>query len=202
MGPGDTDLSLTRPSLGGRATENLSFIRQTMERAVAFTAVPGAGAVLMGITAIGAAALAEAASSPPSWLAVWLAEALLASLLGLASMAGKSRRQRLSLLGTPARRFFLSLAPALIAAVLLTLALVSRQEYSMLPGSWLLLYGTACLAAGRASVRLVSLLGGCFMASGAAALFTPAEWGNIWMAVGFGGLNIVFGLLVWREYGE
>lgn len=202
MSSGDIDLSMRRPSLAGRAFENLSFIRQTMERAGAFTAIPGAGAVLMGLTALFAAAAAQSLDDRRAWLALWTAEALLAAAVGLLAMAAKSRRRQLSLLGTPARRFFRSLAPALAAGAVLTAALAWRQDYSLLPGIWLLWYGAACLAAGTASVPLVSLLGACFMAAGTAALFSPPSWGNVWMAIGFGGINMVFGILVWREYGE
>ncbi|MEE8585659.1 MAG: hypothetical protein V3T83_12500, partial [Acidobacteriota bacterium] len=198
----DADASWERPSLAGRAVENLRFIRQTMERAGGFTAVPGSGAVLMGITAVFAAAAAQKVTTQTGWLALWMCEALLAAAIGLLSMAGKSRRSQLSLLGTPARRFFWSLLPALAAGAVLTGFLVHRQDHGMLPGIWLLLYGAAAMAAGAASVRLVSLLGACFMAAGTAALFSPCAWGNLWLALGFGGINIFFGILVWRDYGE
>lgn len=40
-----------------------------------------------------------------------------------------------------------------------------------------------------------------FMAAGALALLCPAGWGNVSMAVGFGGLHVVFGLVIARRYG-
>jgi hypothetical protein len=33
------------------------------------------------------------------------------------------------------------------------------------------------------------------------ALFSPASWGNFFLAAGFGGLQIVFGIIIARRYG-
>jgi hypothetical protein len=64
------------PTLHARAMDNLSFIRDTMERATAFTAVPGWGGAAMGLTALAAAALAATRPVPSEWLGVWLGEAV------------------------------------------------------------------------------------------------------------------------------
>jgi len=59
----------------------------------------------------------------------------------------------------------------------------------------------AVLSAGAFSVRIVPLQGVCFVAVGILALFTPAAWRDAWMAVGFGGLHVVFGLIIAWRYG-
>src|SRR5215472_3889825 len=75
-----------------RAMDNLRYIRLAMERAGSFTAVPGLGGTLMGCTALVAAALAARQLNPVRWLAIWVAEAGLALLIGLAAPARKSAR--------------------------------------------------------------------------------------------------------------
>jgi hypothetical protein len=189
------------PALPSKAADNIRFIRDTMERASTFTAVPGAGGVAMGATALAAAAIASRTRSPEAWLGVWLAEACVAIAIGVWAMARKARRTGADLFSGPARRFLLMLTPPLGAGALLTLALERAGLVPMLPGIWLLLYGTAVVTGGAMSVRTVVVMGGLFMLLGAAALASPATWGNAYLAAGFGGLQIGFGLAIARRHG-
>ncbi len=184
------------PALHDHAIENLRFIRDTMERAGAFTAVPGWGGVAMGLSALGAAALAPAPSAPRRWLAVWLADAAIAAAIGCVTMARKAQRS-----GSPVRRFAMAYTPPLAAGVVLTAVFARQGLVARLPGCWLLLYGTAVATGGAFSVRIVPLMGLCFMLLGAAAFALPAAWGGAMMAAGFGGLHIGFGLMIARRYG-
>jgi hypothetical protein len=179
--------------------ENLRFIRETMESARAFTAVPGWGWVIMGVTALAAGALA--ARMPSRWLDTWMGEALVAMVVGVVAVRQKASAARIPILSGPAKRFWLSLAAPLAAGALLTLALHRGGLLVALPGTWLLLYGTAIVTGGAFSVRVVPLMGFCFMILGALALAAPASWGNAFMVAGFGGLHIVFGLVIARSYG-
>lgn len=181
--------------------DDLSFIRRTMERATAFTAVPGWGGVAMGVIALGAAAFALQRTTPREWLATWLAASVVALAVGGWTMAVKARRAGTQVFSYSGRRFVLSYVPPLAVGVLLTLALVRADLYQALPGTWLLLYGTGVVTGGAYSVRVVPLMGTCFMLLGAVALFGPAAWGDVLMAAGFGGLHIVFGLVIARRYG-
>lgn len=198
--PTPTD-SAASPALHARAMDNLSFIRSTMERATAFTAVPGWGGVAMGVTALAATALAQRQETRGDWLVVWLAASVLALAIGGWSMLVKARRGGTSVFSYSGRRFVLSYVPPLAVGGLLTLVLVRAGLYSALPGTWLLLYGTGVVTGGAFSVRVVPIMGMCFMALGAMALLAPPTWGDWLMAAGFGGLHIIFGLIIAGRYG-
>lgn len=188
-------------ALHDRAMDDLRFIRHTMERAGSFTAVPGWGGVAIGVTALAAALLASRQPTSGRWLAVWLATAAIATLIAAGTLALKARRARVPLSRGPGRKFLLSFLPPVGAAMALTAALYAHGAVDLLAGVWLLSYGAAIVTAGTFSVRAVPLMGIGIMASGALALATPAAWADAWMAAGFGGLHIVFGLLIARRHG-
>jgi len=187
------------------AMDNLRYIRDTIERAGSFTAVPGAGGIAMAVSALAAAWVAHTASASGQgsgrWLAVWLVEAVLAMGIGILAAARKSKRAGQPVLSGPGRKFLAGFAPAMLAGAVLTAALYSGGGTSYLPGMWLLLYGAAVLSAGGASVRIVPLMGLCFMAAGTVALLLPPAWGDVALAAGFGGIHMLFGTIIAVNYG-
>ncbi len=191
----------TPQPLHDRAIADLRFIRDTMERAGSFTAVPGWGMVAVGLTALLAAVLAARQPGPLPWMLVWVAEAVVAIAIAGWAMVRKARAGHTPLWSGPARRFGLAFLPPLVAGGLLTVALYFSAQPRFIPGVWTLLYGTAVMTGGALSVRVVPLMGLAFVAIGAAALFGPAAWGNGCLAAGFGGLHVVFGLVIARRYG-
>jgi hypothetical protein len=183
------------------AMDNLRYIRRTLERAGEFTAVPGIGGMLMGSTALVAAWIAGPRTEAARWLLVWLAEAVVALLIGIGAAALKSKRVRIPLLSGPGRKFVAGFAPAMVTGGVLTLVLFRQGVPGVLPGIWLLLYGTGVVSGGAASVRVVPAMGAFFMLAGAVALFLPATSGDLLLAAGFGGLHIVFGTIIAVKYG-
>ncbi|MBZ5535770.1 MAG: hypothetical protein LAO31_07435 [Acidobacteriia bacterium] len=189
------------PGLHTHALENLQFIRATMERSSSFTAVPGKGGVVMGITALIAAYGASRSSSAEVWMARWLMEALLALAIGIVAIFWKARRAQLPVFSVPGRKFALSLTPPLLAGAVLTVALYRADQIQVIPGLWLLMYGTGVMTGGAFSIRIIPLMGLCFAILGIIALLSPASWSNAFLAAGFGGLHILFGTLIARRYG-
>jgi heme exporter protein D len=183
-----------------RAADNLRFIRDTMERASSFTAVPGWGGVVIGTTALAAGALAFG-HAPKYQFFIWLAEAFLALVLAFVAVQLMLKRLSLSLQAKAARRALLSFMPPLLVGVVLTYALYRAHVLGVLPGMWLLLSGAAVVTGGAFSVRIVPVMGLCFMFSGTIALLTPALWGNAFLIFGFGVLHIAFGTVIARRHG-
>ena len=166
-----------------------------------FTAVPGAGGIAMGVIGFAAALVAAKQSSFDAWLLTWLAAAVIAASVGLVAMLHKARRADLALARGPGLRFALSLVPPLLAGGALTLALYRTGQIQLLPGTWLVLYGAATITGGAFSVRVVPVMGACFMLLGVVALFAPQGLGDWFLAAGFGALQVVSGVIIMRRHG-
>jgi hypothetical protein len=198
----EEEIQINEPSsLGDRAIDNLAFIRETMERSTSFTAVPGYGGMLMGATAIAAAYIAHTQALLMDSLVTWLAEAGLAFAIGLLAMWQKSKIAGQSLVSTPARKFALGFAPPMMVGFVITLGLWKHEEFYIMPPVCMLCYGAAVVCGGAFSVRVVPVMGWCFMALGAIAFALPISYGNLMMGASFGMLHIVFGLIIARRYG-
>src|SRR5262249_6661973 len=144
--------------------------------------------------------LAARQGSPLGWLLIWLGEALIAASVTGGAVVWKARQARGSLLSRPGRRFVLGPLPPLAPGALPAPAVLAGRGRPLPAGLWLLLYGTAVVTGGAFSVRIVPVMGLGFMALGTVALFVPG-WGNLLLAAGFGGLNLVCGLLIARRHG-
>jgi len=163
---------MTAPQpLHDRALDNLQYIRSAMERAGSFTAVPGWGMVLLGVG------------------------------IGVTAMALKARRAGDPIAHGPSRRFGLGVLPPFLVGALLTYVLWTSKQLALLPAVWLLCYGAGVMTGGAFSLRIVPVMGLCFMVLGTIALFAPPAWGAWLLAAGFGGLHIGFGLIIARRYG-
>lgn len=184
-----------------RAMDNLRYIRETMERSGSFTHVSGMGGMFMGLVALTASALAWQATSAAVWLTIWLVAAGLSLAVAALMMGRKSHAEGMTLLTGPGRKFTWNVIPPLAAGAVLTVALVRMGSMDLLPGMWLLLYGTSIVTGGSYSVRPVPVMGAAFMLAGTAALLSPASWGDAYMALAFGGLHVVFGIVIWRKHG-
>lgn len=191
-------------ALHSRAEDNLRFIRETMAHAGAFTNVSGAGTIGAGVVGLAASLAASPAiiGAHPRWfLAVWIAAAAIAGAISAIAIARKSRRAGQSLVAGPARRFTLAFVPALAAGAVLTVAFAATGQASLLPGTWLSVYGAAIAAGGAMSVRPVPVMGCAFIGLGALCFALPVQAQQFTLAAGFGGLHLAFGYHIMRHHG-
>ena len=197
----DVPQNRTGVALNERAIESLEFIRTTMARSAPFTAVSGAGGIAMGVLALVAAVLARSSSSNEQWLAVWVLSAAVAVPVGFVMMRAKARRHDLALWSAAGRRFAQGFVPAIAAGAVLTFGLVRADAIDLVPALWLLLYGAGVLAGSSSSVPVLAWLGALFMVLGVVSLFTPPVLRDLWLAAGFGALQIGFGAYIARNHG-
>jgi hypothetical protein len=189
--------------LTDRATDDLRFIRSTMERAGSFTSVSGTGMMIVGL--IGCAAFAWGHGlrfdfDAPSLLAIWLSSAFAAVVVSGWAIRKKAEETRQSLRSGPARTFVIAFVPSLMAGVVLTVFFFQREQTGWLPGTWLTLYGAAVAAGGATSVKPVPIMGALFMVLGVGAFMYPNQ-AQYALLAGFGLLHLAFGYLLRKRYG-
>jgi hypothetical protein len=189
------------PSLQAHAINNIQYIRETMERAASFTAVPGWGMVGMGITALMAAGISSFRTDLNEWMIIWLIEAVTAICVGSISMRYKAKLVNDTLFSRTGWRFLLNLFVPILVGIPITVVFYQQDLIQYLPGLWLLLYGTGVVTGGAFSVRIIPIMGFCFIITGVFSLFSPAAWGNLFLAFGFGAIHILFGLVVAKRHG-
>jgi len=178
-----------------------NYIRASIEAAGAF-AVPGIAGIAMGLVGAGATVVASVPPFAAHWLQVWVLAAVAASAIGVVLVARQPARGFILYRG-PARKFVLSLCPALFAGVVLTTVFWQAGLISLIPGMWLLLYGCAVLSASlmtsAAMVRLIVLMGALFVVYGTIVFQLPLRWHNYTLGFGFGVLHLLFGILIGRN---
>jgi hypothetical protein len=189
-------------ALDSHAAATLRYIRASMD-AAGTLAVPGSAGIAMGTIGLTAAALASTPLLRPHWLAVWLMAAASASGVGGVIMARQSSRQGSTLLGAPARKLVLCLAPGLFAGAVLTMVEYRSGELHAIPGTWLLMYGCALISTSATTTRIVGVLGALFALLALFAFALPDSLQTLALATGFGALHVIFGVLIGRtSYGR
>jgi hypothetical protein len=199
-----------QPSSTEIAHENLQYIRKTLDAAGRFTAVPGKGLMAAGIATFAGVAVNRVVTGAP-WddapqrqlaLDVWWAVLVLSIAIVSWGIFRKSRLTETRLQLPLVRKLLWSLCPALFVGGMLTHVALRTQNLDWLPAIWLGCYGAATTNGGLVSVAPVRYLGLALLATAAGAALSPANYGLVWMAVGFGWLHLVFGAYIaWRHNG-
>ena len=184
-----------------QAENQIKYIREVMERATTFTAVPGRGMVVMGLVAVLAAWVGSMDYSPRSWIIPWMVAVIVAPSIGFGALIMKARNTGESFKSGVGGKFLISFLPSLLVGFFISVGLWHVGQVSLMPGVWMLLYGVGTITGGAYSVRIVPLMGISFLVFGAIALFMPITISNALMAVSFGGLHVLFGVIIAGKYG-
>jgi hypothetical protein len=185
-------------SIDSHSAATLRYIRSSMEAATAF-AVPGSAGIAMGLVGLFATVLSWVPGLAVHWLAIWLFASIAAALIGGVLIIRPASLRGLALSGTPIRKFALCLLPSLFVGAVLTAVLNTHNALDAIPGTWLLLYGCALIAASVPATRTIGVMGGSFMLLGLLALLLPLRLQILTLGAGFGGLHLIFGFLISRE---
>ena len=181
-----------------------------MERAAAFTHVSGWGMVAVGVLAFVASFAARIIAGGGAlmdgqrarvWVTVWLVQAVISAAVAGVLIRRKARAADADLLSSPGKKMLSGFAPPMIAGALMTFALAQHGIFALLPGVWMLLYGVGVMTGGAHSVRTLPAMGVAFVMLGGIALFIAPAYADWLMGAGFGGLHIIFGILVVRRHG-
>lgn len=184
-------------NIDAHAMATLRYIRASMD-AAARVAIPGSAGVAVGAIGCAAALISLVPQLQAHWLSIWLTAAPFAAICGGVLLSRPASLASFVASGTPGRKLALGLLPGLFAGAMMTLALCSAQLTGMLPGTWLLLYGCALISASVSTLPLVAWMGSCFAGLGIVAFLAPATLQLVLLGLGFGGLHIVFGILIGR----
>ena len=168
-----------------------------MEGAVVL-AVPGSAGIVLGTIGLLATALCLAPVLRKYWLGIWLGAALIGAVVGSILIVRESSLRDLRLAGTPLHKFALCLAPSIGAGLAMTAVHWYGGNVHAIPGTWLLLYGCALVAASGATIRIIATLGALFILLGLLALLLADNLQILMLGAGFGGLHLVFGFLIRR----
>jgi len=179
------------------AVATLRYIRESMD-AAGSVAVPGSAGIALGAIGLAAALLASTPALRSWWLLIWLAAAVAGAAAGGAIMARQSALHG-ALFGAPLRKLVLCLLPGIFAGAVLTAVHWQSGNLHAIPGTWLLLYGCALVSTSAPTARIVGVLGALFVTLGLVAFWLPDELHIVALGAGFGGLHLVFGLLIGRK---
>ena len=184
-------------ALDTHALGTLQYIRSSID-AAGLLAVPGSAGIAMGAVGVLAALLVSLKALTVYWLQVWLVAGLVAIAFGTALMVHQVMRRGTALYRGPLRKFLMCLCPPLLVGAVLTWQLWLRGDFALIPGIWLLMYGCAVMAASTLTRRALAVMGALLALLGIIALEVPVNLQNAVLGLGFGGLHLLFGVLIGR----
>lgn len=191
--------------------QDLKFIRKTMETSTKYTNIPALGYFVAGLIALAGTGLTFTLLSPDriagmkNWLtkdglvfiSIWTGTFVAAFLSTVYLLRAHARNHSITAWNPLAARMYLSQAPIALLSIATTGSAVVHGSYVLLPGFWLLSYGVI-LWAFSYFTGLEHKIGGTFFLSlGLAALVVNPNTAVVLLAVGFGLIHLILGIVQW-----
>lgn len=195
--------------------QTLTDIRSLMERSAKFLSLSGLSGVSAGLIALIGAGWAywhptinsehynQTGTFRQAQMNFLLTDAGLVLIFALATgiffTVRKARRQGVSVWNQTSRRLLWALAVPLLTGGLFCAGLIYHGLFWLAFPATLIFYGLALLNGSRYTVRDVEYLGVSEVILGLISLFFTGYTLLTW-AIGFGVLNIVYGVVMWVKY--
>lgn len=197
--------------------EELSHIRNMMERSSRFISLSGLSGVIAGIVAlIGSVYVyfvfqregidyfdGERNNYTPALAQELFFVALVVLVLAISSgyifTARKSKKKNLKIWDSTIRKLLIHFAIPLVAGGFFCLAMWYHNYFPLIAPAMLIFYGLGLINCEKYTLTDVKYLGICQVILGIIALFWLG-WGLVFWAIGFGLLHIFYGIVMYRKY--
>jgi hypothetical protein len=192
-----------------RALSDLEEVRDRLARVQRFegysapaAAASGVVALIAGVVQQRLAPLPLTADAQQTYVAIWIACLAVALVLNYGAVAVWVLKHRGPAAQSQFRTAALSIAPSVVLGGVLSLALIERSEYALLPGAWFALYAIGLFASRSAVPKAALTIAFAFAALALIFTLTPlAVLALAWwvMPLGFGLGQIGIAALIWKE---
>lgn len=197
--------------------EDLSHIRQMMERSSRFISLSGLSGVFAGVFALLGAGYVYFVfqregisyfdgnrnvfneSLVKELVIIGLVILFLALFSGYFFTARKSKSKNLKIWDQTTKRLLFNFSVPLFTGGFFCLGLLHHQLFVMIAPATLIFYGLALVNAEKYTLTDVKYLGYCEIFLGLLSLFFLG-WGLVFWAIGFGVLHILYGLVMYKKY--
>ena len=186
-----------------QAEDQVALIRSVIERTTRFTGLPGAACLVAGGLAIAASGTASALGANFSYngrhallAAIWGATALIGAVQVVVLSILSARKRGHPAWSSLARRVVVATLPGIYVGAALTEFARRSGRLDALPALWCLAYGASLLGLGLYAGWKANVAGVLFLAAGTLSFLGVLPGGNLLMAVAFGGLHVLLGILI------
>ena len=194
------------PQAQSEAIRALTEIRAVVDRTTRYSTFSALSGFLAGSAAlVGSGGCGHYSDFPGAcavdWKFVYVWSGVFAfAALQLGVLTALKARQRGEAVWTPiARTAFKALLGPAIAGMMGSLVFCIASDFQLLAGLWLLLYGCGLWAVSFFAPTFLRWMGLAFMLLGMIAWVTKENPG-LWLGLGFGGLHLLFALVVLMRY--